>query len=311
MDRGRELEGILRDVSRSFFLSLKVLPNSVRGTLGLGYLLARLSDSVADSSSAAPGRRVALLRRLEESLRGGEDRALEGDLLSLRAKLAHPGEQRLLGAWARLRGLHRGQEAWVREKMEAMLSQIFRGQRLDVERFGDADRNHPVQLHSKVELTEYTVLVAGCVGEFWTDLCERCVPRYFVRGAEPMRERGRALGQGLQLINILRDLPEDLRQGRCYLPRETSSSWEGEVLWREAEPWRARCRGYLNRGGEYLAAVRPWRLRLAVGLPLALARKTLARLETAEWEEVERGIKVPRSELRRLLFLGMLRGWRE
>ena len=34
-----------------------------------------------------------------------------------------------------------------------------------------------------------------------------------------MRSYGARFGQGLHLVNVLRDLPRDLRLGRCYLPR--------------------------------------------------------------------------------------------
>src|SRR5205085_7037550 len=32
-------------------------------------------------------------------------------------------------------------------------------------------------------------------------------------------ERARRFGRALQLTNVLRDVPRDLRAGRCYLPR--------------------------------------------------------------------------------------------
>ena len=32
--------------------------------------------------------------------------------------------------------------------------------------------------------------------------------------------KGIRFGKALQMINILRDIPEDLRFGRCYIPRE-------------------------------------------------------------------------------------------
>ena len=40
---------LLRRVSRSFYLSLAVLPPAVRPTIGLAYLLARASDTIADT----------------------------------------------------------------------------------------------------------------------------------------------------------------------------------------------------------------------------------------------------------------------
>src|SRR5216110_225400 len=33
-------------------------------------------------------------------------------------------------------------------------------------------------------------------------------------------QNGIRFGKGLQLVNILRDLPADLRHGRCYLPED-------------------------------------------------------------------------------------------
>ncbi|SVA95754.1 uncharacterized protein METZ01_LOCUS148608, partial [marine metagenome] len=44
-----ELDAILEGTSRSFYLSLKELPSGVRSQVGLLYLLARTSDTIADS----------------------------------------------------------------------------------------------------------------------------------------------------------------------------------------------------------------------------------------------------------------------
>ena len=67
-------------------------------------------------------------------------------------------------------------------------------------------------------LEEYTYLVAGCVGEFWTKLCLLEWPNYARLPAEEMLCFGRDFGKALQLINILRDYPLDLQAGRSYLP---------------------------------------------------------------------------------------------
>ena len=40
---------ILRDVSRAFYLTLRVLPGEVRQSIGLFYLLARTTDTIADT----------------------------------------------------------------------------------------------------------------------------------------------------------------------------------------------------------------------------------------------------------------------
>ena len=97
------------------------------------------------------------------------------------------------------------------------LEKINRGQSLDVQRFGQ--KNGVRALSTENELDEYTYLVAGCVGEFWTGPvlstpAEICRP--VDRGDAGL---WCAYGKGLQLINILRDAGSDFRNGRCYFPK--------------------------------------------------------------------------------------------
>src|SRR2546423_480766 len=61
---------LLRRVSRSFYLSLRILPRDVREPLGLAYLLARAADTVADTRLVARGERLAHLETLRAAFRG-------------------------------------------------------------------------------------------------------------------------------------------------------------------------------------------------------------------------------------------------
>ena len=62
--------------------------------------------------------------------------------------------------------------------------------------------------------------MAGCVGEFWTKICRaHLFPQARLDDAQLLAD-GIRFGKGLQLVNILRDLPADLHKGRCYLPSE-------------------------------------------------------------------------------------------
>ena len=99
-----------------------------------------------------------------------------------------------------------------------MLEKITRGQALDLQRFVQAAEVRA--LNTANDLDEYTYLVAGCVGEFWTRLCFRHVRKFARLSEEEMLDHGRRYGMGLQLINILRDAGADLRHGRCYFPEE-------------------------------------------------------------------------------------------
>ena len=48
------LGSLLKSVSRSFYLTLRVLPTGMRDPVGLAYLLARAADTIADTSLIPP-----------------------------------------------------------------------------------------------------------------------------------------------------------------------------------------------------------------------------------------------------------------
>ncbi len=106
-----------------------------------------------------------------------------------------------------------------RWEIRRVIFRIAHGQALDLVRFGDG--RELTALATVTELDDYTYFVAGSVGEFWTRLCERHLAGKFAKLPEAeMLRLGKRFGQGLQLINILRDLPEDLAAGRSYLPTD-------------------------------------------------------------------------------------------
>ena len=103
-----------------------------------------------------------------------------------------------------------------RELLSDALTKIIHGQTLDIERFESDAGVHGLADDSALE--EYTYLVAGCVGEFWTKVCYLEWPGYARLPEAELLGLGRDFGKGLQLINILRDYPVDLQAGRSYLP---------------------------------------------------------------------------------------------
>ena len=65
-----ELDSILEGTSRSFYLTLKNLPSGLRSQVGLLYLLARTSDTIADSERGFPAQRLQALERYNEYVQG-------------------------------------------------------------------------------------------------------------------------------------------------------------------------------------------------------------------------------------------------
>jgi farnesyl-diphosphate farnesyltransferase len=173
-------------------------------------------------------------------------------------------------------------------------------------------------LETRADLERYTYMNAGCVGEFWTDTVvahrRRCATRWNV---PLMRSRGVRFGQGLQITNVLRDLPRDLRIGRCYLPRVdlaalglTPEHLLDPKAIGQVRPLLQALVGqaldHLRVGLAYTLAVprREPRLRLACAWPLLIGLATLGRLQRAEdLLDADVVVKVPRAEVRRQLAL--------
>jgi farnesyl-diphosphate farnesyltransferase len=211
---------LLKGVSRSFYLTLRVLPAGMRDPIGLAYLLARAADTIADTSLIPPDQRLELLLSLRSQVNGASD---EGALVRrMAAEVA--GQQTLsdekillesLGpALAVLSQLSESDREAVRE----IVTTLTKGMEFDLRTFPDERSGQIVALRELAELDQYTYLVAGCVGEFWTKMTYAHMPGNLKGDPEAMLQRGVRFGKALQMTNVLRDCGKDLRIGRCYLP---------------------------------------------------------------------------------------------
>ncbi len=267
---------ILARVSRSFYLSIRLLPKKLRDPVALGYLLARASDTIADTTELPLDLRMENLRLL---VRGIQGEALGDAIVGLSASVTplqkNNAERALIESLQSCLDWLGQSEVPDREEVRAVLEQINRGQVLDLERF-----RNPKQiaaLEKSAELDEYTYLVAGSAGEFWTRLCFRHLPKFSARSEGDMLGMGKRYGMGLQLINILRE-PERF-----------------QPIYRK---WREKAERGIEAGLEYANAIRNRRVRVATALPGLIGARTLALLRNAGATALHRRIKVPRKEVR-------------
>jgi farnesyl-diphosphate farnesyltransferase len=304
----RELGGqLLASVSRSFYLTLKALPKELREPLSLAYLLARTADTIADTAAVSAEVRLHCLKHYHELIQQPDEqhqRMLSQVIASDFVKnQADEAERRLMERFED--GL-----AWLRTMqgssliaIQQVLERIIHGQTLDIQRFPCDGVLRCLQ--STEELDEYTWLVAGCVGEFWTMMCALEKPDSLDTSVstEQMKFWGTRLGKGLQLINILRDVGEDLRDGRCYLPGHSPADLEANphILQNSWKQWLVTCREHLECGLHYVQHVADGKLRYATSLPLLLGAKTLTRMQSASWEELQKGIKISRLDVAMIL----------
>lgn len=319
--RGRMLRSVMRTrgvlqllerVSRSFYLTIRVLPKPVRLPIGLAYLLARSTDSVADTSSLPAARRRDILSLMGERIASVHTAPL--DLGEVGSAQQVPAERELLECFEALITLLEHLEPEPRDLIRTALTTIISGQRLDLARFGGAGPGRLVALQTDSELDDYTFRVAGCVGQFWTNLCRTALfPRDWL-DFKALIVRSIRFGKGLQLVNILRDLPADLRQGRCYLPLQALTA-HGLVPADLLDPanmvrFRPLYTRYLDLAEEHLAAgwvyttllpQRLIRLRLACAWPALIGIRTLSLLRTGNVLNPSHRIKVSRTEVRSIL----------
>ncbi|MGB6219817.1 squalene/phytoene synthase family protein [Haloferula sp.] len=292
-------DSLVREVSRSFALSLRLLPGPMRDPVSLAYLLARASDTLADSSSVPAEARMEWLDGFIAEV-NGHGHAWRSDLRRFSEKQSHAGERRLMerldDCFAGLGGLAGRQQEIVRE----VILIITGGQRLDLERFASG----PAKLPDAGSLEDYCWRVAGCVGAFWTKIGFETLGEGFSKtDPKQLEDWGINYGKGLQLVNILRDLPGDLAQGRCYLP--VVDEQDHEALLAEAASWRKVSRDWLELGRIYSSQLQIRRLRAASVLPALLGEKTLGLLDQADWEALESGVKITRGEVKRSLVRAM------
>src|SRR5580704_5609945 len=210
------LNDLLKATSRSFYLTLRVLPARVRPQIGLAYLLARTTDTITDTELVPPAQRIHALQILREQILGSRSEPV--NFTDLAQHQGSPAEKLLLekvgDSLALLQTLSTADLKLVR----AVLATITGGQELDLRRFAKvlAPGHHAekiVALETAAELDDYTYRVAGCVGGFWTKICRaHLFPKARLDDAQLITD-GIRFGKGLQLVNILRDLPADLKKG--------------------------------------------------------------------------------------------------
>jgi len=209
-----DVDDLLRKTSRTFALAIPLLPEPTRRAVSVAYLLFRVADTLEDATEWPRASRVVALGDFVTAL--GDRSAAP----ALRARwlatppCRHEGYLELLGelpgVLAELDRLPpRARAIIVRHATrtaEGMARVVTRGSEHGVLTLGSVE-----------ELRDYCYLVAGIVGELLTEL--------FLNDAvqlESVRADLEAdmvlFGEGLQLVNILKDERADAGDGRSYMP---------------------------------------------------------------------------------------------
>ncbi|MGZ8381345.1 MAG: squalene/phytoene synthase family protein, partial [Nitrospira sp.] len=214
------LRDLLKRVSRLFYTTLVVVPANVRDQVGLAYLFARAADTIADTELIDRPRRLGFLNRLREqfvreSIDWTEVRAIQEVVGPLQQDSA---ERILLERLDECFRLFLDFSSDDRQRIQRLMTTLTQGMDMDLSVFPGASVADLTALKAPDDLDRYTYHVAGCVGEFWTDLM--CAHRKALANwnIQQMSDVGVRFGKGLQLTNIVKDIAHDLQKGRCYIP---------------------------------------------------------------------------------------------
>ncbi len=317
------LHHILPRVSRSFYLSLRVLPQSVRQPIGLAYLFCRAADTIADTALLPRDRRLSYLDQYRAAFSEAGPAAVATLRQYLTDQQQNPAERELLArladCFALLANMEQRDQGYIRE----LVLTLTQGMQMDLAVFPGESEGRVGALESRADLDRYTYFVAGCVGEFWTRITTAHIPSLRHWEVATMATRGVRFGKGLQLTNILRDIAQDLRIGRCYLPRVelTTLGVRPEELLDPQTLGRVRpllhdlldlTLTHYREGWAYTLAIprREWRLRLACAWPLLIGLSTLALVGRSEQLlDPQVRVKIARTQVYAIVLRSLFTVW--
>ncbi|HQY56921.1 MAG: squalene/phytoene synthase family protein [Nitrospira sp.] len=310
---------MLKQVSRSFYLTLNVLPATVRDQMGLAYLFARAADTIADTNLISREQRLSYLNQFRAQFTAGavarhEVQAIQAALVPHQADSA---ERVLLQRLEDCLSLYDGFDSADQDRIRWLMGVLPDGMAMDLAYFRGESAQELTAFQALAELDQYTYYVAGCVGEFWTRMvCAHC-PSMARWDVTQMSAIGVRFGKGLQLTNIVKDIARDLHHGRCYVPepllREVGLT-PADLLEPDSLP-RFRpvlmrlikmAMEHLDQGWIYTMAIPRLeiRQRLACMWPILLAGETLKRVASApDLLDPAVNVKVPRSVVYRVMAL--------
>ena len=276
------MQALLEKTSRTFAVTIPLLPEPSRTDMTLAYLLFRIVDTLEDGENLSATERRDALEDFDALLERPSNRVAVNMAARWLGKppTLQPEYAELLLHMPRVLEELNQRGSLVRNLVINHARRTAQGMMAFLERDGQ-------RLRSLEELRRYCYFVAGVVGEMITDLFAARVNGFVVD--EELRRSAQAFGEGLQLVNILRDADEDAHHGRLFLNDEIDRGTVMQLARRDLID--------AQRFVERLSCVNPPAGYVGFSqLPLRLAWLTLDRVE-----EAGPGAKVSRQAVLQIL----------
>ena len=301
---------MLRQVSRTFALSVEQLPRTLRDILTISYLLFRVSDCLEDHEAMEVERKVQLLRLWARVL----SREVSPENLTARVSdLDHRDPEVYVAQ-------HAGE---IIEQLDRFPSEIQEAIRLHVigTSLGMARwQAHGPFVEDEEALDDYMHQVAGRVGYLLTDVFAWYSPT-IRRCKTQLMPQAREFGLALQTVNVIRGMRKDYERGWVFVPRtfyeQVGLTRDGlfdpanaELALKVVDMLADKAERHLRYGTSYIVAFprRQHRIRLACMWPYFFAVKTLA-LSRDNVNVLLAGAKMNRDQVKKIMRDTKLFGW--
>lgn len=243
---------MLRDTSRTFYISIIDLPSGIREAVMSSYLSLRAIDEIEDHATLNKQTKINLLCAISECLdRTHSNVACRLPMLFKACRFELPEVTNRLDEWLNLATKS------VRPNIQDATSTMARRMAYWV--------HNQWRINTKHDLDRYTFSVAGAVGALLSQLW------VWYDGTPSRRADAIRYGRGLQAVNILRNRTQDRSRGVNFFPKG----------WTE-ETFRSYAKANLLRGDDYVQRFPPGPARRFCQGPQTLAYATLEALARGE-----------------------------
>lgn len=209
-------KAILSSVSRTFALTIPLLPPIIEKVVGNTYLLCRIVDTIEDAAELTPEAKKNLSALFLDVVleRAPVESFVELCLDALKNYSNHDELDLIAHTPTVLRILHTC-SSHDQEAVSRCVSMMSEG----MSRFHG--RQTEAGLKDLSEFEDYCYVVAGVVGELLTSIFRHYSPQ-FSKNIQGHENLAIAFGQALQMTNILKDSPEDRARGVSWKPANLS-----------------------------------------------------------------------------------------
>lgn len=308
--------GLLPKVSRTFAISINHLKGNLHLAVFTGYLFCRIADTIEDAWEVELSTKKRLFNLFDDILKSdnrlNESQLAEFEQLSLKLT-GHDAHLKLCRNSDRVFRIFPHLPAPTQKIVIKWVRTMVKGMLCFVAKYPDG-----VKIQTIEEYHQYCFYVAGTVGHMLTGLWKLHGPPQSRKQKQILESFSSAFGEGLQTINILKDIANDAKvENNVYVPQQLLNavgSSQGEITTEKKKEATYKAIGQmidlanenLNKAFLYYCAL-PWRafrIKLFCIAPLLFGLATLKKIaSTKDMLEMGKVVKISRKKVKVYLIL--------